>query len=295
MEGIKDGLLQIQQQKCKPKRKPDSVSGKLKQKAKASGEVFPSRKLTFVFLCLSLTSWFQEGFASRRAEGWGHKLLWLHKEVVLSIKCALGQLLQFFTLLTCATSFSGEKLCIPHVTIIHVPCLTHFGVKFNVSKCTIPRLDLPHGSHKEKPRGSSSLSSLLSLHQSIWVICSPLTSLHPISLLCLQALHPDSCTAPSAFSFSARVAFPSHPITLHPPPLLPPFITVSTLLPPVSPDILCVCCIKHNLLHFSLKTYHGIAFFTFHFHSSVAFYNQFPTSFFKLSPPCSSMGWTWWS
>lgn len=120
----------------------------------------------------------------------------------------------------------------------------------------------------------------------IRVISSPLTSLHPISLLCLQALHPFSCTAPSAFGFSAGVAFPSHHITLHLPPLLPLSVTVSTLIPSVSHDIPCVCCIKHNFLHFSFKTYRGFAFFTFHFRSSVVFIISFQ-AFFKLSHSAS--------
>lgn len=70
----------------------------------------------------------------------------------------------------------------------------------------------------------------------------------PISLLCFQAVLPFSCTAPSPFGFSARVAFPSHHTTPHSRPLLPLSITVSPLLPPVSCDIPCVDCIKDNLL-----------------------------------------------
>lgn len=110
----------------------------------------------------------------------------------------------------------------------------------------------------------------------------------PMSLLCLQAVHPFSCTAPSPFGFSARMAFPSRNITLHLPPLLPPSITVSTLLPPGSHSIPCVCCIEHNLLDFSFKTYHGIALLYLSFSFICGLYNQFPSSFFKLSPLCSS-------
>lgn len=243
MEGIKAGLLQIQQQKCKSKRKPDSVSGKLKQKVRASGEVFSPQEAHLPFPCLSLTSWFQEGFVSRRAAGWGHKLLWLRKEVVLSIKCALGQLLQFLTLLTCGTSFLAQKLCIHHVTIIHVHSLPHFGVNFNIDKCTIPRLELPHGSHKEKPSRSSSLSSLLSLHQSEWFLhlwhlsipllphvpavppgCAPFFLHCSISLwlLCQDGIpipqhHSPSASSPATFYRSFNPApswLPQHPLSL---------------------------------------------------------------------------------
>lgn len=109
----------------------------------------------------------------------------------------------------------------------------------------------------------------------------------PMSLLCLQAVHPFSCTAPSPFGFSARMAFPSHNITLHLPPLLPLLSQFQpwSLLAPTSSLVFValsiICWTSHS------RPAMALPFFTFHFHLSVAFIISFQalSSNFLLSAP----------